>query len=252
VAEQGASRDRIGDAIHLAEIGDGFGDWVERHAVNLVAIAAALLVGSGGYALFSHLRTASRENAAAEIASIRRDYATAMGASPNDIEMPELANRDLAKQIALDHAQRFRAAAEDHAGSPVAAIAWLEAGELFARGGDAEASLDAFRSGAASADPAIAGPLQMRFAQALENAGNFAEAAAAYERAASIEDFPLRAFALADAARCQEQAGNPERALALYELAEGAPTAASLPESARARLRELRAQRAASPPPAAL
>jgi tetratricopeptide (TPR) repeat protein len=245
------SRDGAGNAIELRDLGDGFAEWFARHAKTLGAIAASLLLGSAGYALYTQRSASNLETAAAEVARIRRDFATKMGANPNAIDIPELANKELAKQIEIEHATRFREAAESHAGSPIAALAWLEAGELLARSGDSAGSIEAFRAGAASDTETIGAAVQMRLAQALETSGKVAEAADAFEKAAGVVDFPLRPFALAEAARCQEQAGNSDRARSLYELAEGLPNAASLPESARARLRELRAQRGDPPAPPA-
>ena len=60
-----------------------------------------------------------------------------------------------------------------------------------------------------------------------------AEAAAEHEAAGALPDFPLRYFALADAARCYAQAGDRVRALALLERVESeAKEGYSLPPAA--------------------
>ena len=69
-----------------------------------------------------------------------------------------------------------------------------------------------------------------------------AEAAAEHEAAGALPGFPLRYFALADAARCYAQAGDRVRALALLERVESeAKEGYSLPAPMRSLLRELRA-----------
>ena len=55
------------------------------------------------------------------------------------------------------------------------------------------------------------------------------------------EEFPLRFWALADAARCFARAGEPVTALALLERVENEAPEMKLPAHLRALLRELRA-----------
>ncbi len=83
--------------------------------------------------------------------------------------------------------------------------------------------------------------LHQRIARLHEERGDWTEAAAAHEAAGAVSEFPLRYWALAEAARCYAQAGQAERALALYErVALEAPDLA-LPDHLRAQFRELRA-----------
>jgi Tfp pilus assembly protein PilF len=91
--------------------------------------------------------------------------------------------------------------------------------------------------------------VQRRLGAFHESAGRFAEAAAAYEAAAAIPEYPLRYWALADAARCRAHAGRNAEALALYDrIAAEAPDLA-LPDHQAAQARELRAAAAPAAAP---
>ncbi len=85
------------------------------------------------------------------------------------------------------------------------------------------------------------GLLLQRLAQALEDAERWDDAAARHQEAADLRDYPLRHWALADAARCRLQAGDREGAHALYErLGQQAPDL-RLPDHQRSQMRELAA-----------
>jgi Tfp pilus assembly protein PilF len=74
-----------------------------------------------------------------------------------------------------------------------------------------------------------------------EDAGRWAEAAAAHAAAAEVPEYPLRTWALADAARCELKAGRRAEALALYDRLQAEAPDLALPEHEAAQLRELRA-----------
>ena len=63
----------------------------------------------------------------------------------------------------------------------------------------------------------------------------------AHEKAGDTEEMPTRFQALGDAARCFAEAGEVERALAIFERIETEAPEASLPPHTKARLLELRA-----------
>ena len=83
--------------------------------------------------------------------------------------------------------------------------------------------------------------LQQRIGQLHEDQGRWTEAAEAHEAAGQIPGFPLRYWALADAARCYAQAEQPDRALALLEQVDAEAPDLQLPAHMRVLLRELRA-----------
>ena len=89
--------------------------------------------------------------------------------------------------------------------------------------------------------PALETLALSRLARALESRSRWAEAGAAHERAGGIEEMPTRHQSLGDAARCFAEAGEVERALAIFERIETEAPDAAIPPHTRARLLELRA-----------
>ena len=122
-------------------------------------------------------------------------------------------------------------------------LALFEAAELLNRLGRPEETEDIWRQALASAsgNPGLYGILQQRVAQAHEAHQAWAEAATAHQEAGHPEGYPLRHWALVDAARCYAAAGEPERALELYEEVEREAPDLNLPDHLRAQFRELRA-----------
>jgi tetratricopeptide (TPR) repeat protein len=165
------------------------------------------------------------------------------------VEVPELANPETAKRIRAEYVEKYRAVAEAHPGTVPAALAWLEVADLLDAQGDREASFESLQKGLAEQpeNPRLAGLVHQRIAQNYEDRGMLAEAAAEHEKAGDLPGFPLRYFALSDAARCYAQAGQRDRARELLERIESeAKDVYQLPPEQRALLRELRVSQ---PPP---
>ena len=180
----------------------------------LIAIAAAAGVATT-------LRGRSEQAAQAAVATVHDAYLTAMGASPGASDVPEPANPELGKRTRAEFAAKLLDAAKQHEGSVAAVSARLEAAEFLEQNGDAEGAFAARELAAQQAPPgAGASAVALaRYAVALEVKGDLAGAAKAFESAGEIES-PAQALALADAARCQAQLGNRDRALELYARAE--------------------------------
>ena len=87
---------------------------------------------------------------------------------------------------------------------------------------------------------------RQRIGEAYENRGAWAEAAAAHAAAGGLIDYPLRYWALVDAARCHAAAGDASQALAIYDRVEAEAPDLPLPTHVRDQIRELRATAAAS------
>jgi tetratricopeptide (TPR) repeat protein len=95
-------------------------------------------------------------------------------------------------------------------------------------------------------NPALEGLLRQRIAQVHEDHGEWAQAAAAHEAAGSLARFPLRYWALLDAARCYDSAGDPSRALQLYHRVQQEAPDLPIPAHLRTRFRELEAAQTAA------
>ncbi len=219
---------------------------VERVSANPRPILAllggiVLLAAIGGGVL--QWRQARSEAATEALEDLRSEFVAAMGGSPGSLEVPEPANPETARSIRTDFADRFTVLAEEHAGTPAAALALAQVAELRLQLGETDAALEAWRAAAdAAADrPQLRGVLLERLGQAYEVAGQPSEAATAYEGAGDTSGYPLRYPALAQAARLRADAGEIERALALYKRIRAESPETRLPDHLAARLRELEA-----------
>ena len=202
----------------IEETGDRVAAWAAEHAVLILgAIAVALLIAAGTGLYLQH-GTNARDEAANALALATSQYRLAMGADPTGGEIVEPANLELAERTRTEFAERFAEVAREHPGTAAGIVAWLEAGNLQAelgRADDAAQSFSAARD--AAGDLALGALASVRLAGLAEDRGDPAMAAEAYEAAAGVEAYPMRAEALTNAARCWVEAGNPDRALAVYQ-----------------------------------
>lgn len=229
----------------LESLGDRLAQWVSENPALILGSVLGVLVIAGGYGFYASSRDRGLDRASAELARVESDYRDAMGASPDNYEIPEPANAAAARATREQFLPQFEEVAASHAGTAVGALAALEAGNLRYALGDPDAALASWR-GAADVTPAgeiARAVLLRRIADAEEAAGRWPEAAEAHGEAASVEAYPLRYAALADAARCYAEAGDEERALAAFDRLETEAPEARVPPHIRARLSELRAAR---------
>jgi len=205
-----------------------------------VAAVLALAAGIGGYGAWS----ASNEEAASDaLDRTRGAYLQALGATPGSIEEPELANPAAAIAIRDEYLPKFLAIADDHEGTVAGTLALFEVAALL------EASDRADETGAiwdraleqSAGNTRLQGLLYQRVGEAYERREAWAEAAASHESAGELQDYPLRYWALVDAARCYDAAGDSARALGLYDRIEAEAPDLALPPHIRDQIRELRA-----------
>ncbi len=215
--------------------------WVRRHALVLGVGLLAVIGGVWGGQLWLRAGEAREGAASAALAEVRGEYLIAMGGDPGSFEPPELANPEAARQIRSEFAERFRDVAAAHEGTVSGTLARLQALEL--EEAEPEATLAGLEAALAETpdNPTLRAIVLQRIAQTHEAAGRLAEAASAYESAGSLEEFPLWGFALAEAARCYADAGESERALALYDRIAAELPDFALPDHHRMLRRELQA-----------
>ena len=239
-----AKRTQTPDMIEEIEsAADRLASWIASN-VWLVGGVLVVVLGTAGAWGGYHSWNQGREEAASNaLDRTRSAYLFAFGAQPGTLEEPELANPALAAAIREDYVGEFKAVAEEHSGTVAVTLALFEAAELLNRLGRPEETEEIWRQSLASAsgNPGLYGILQQRVAQAHEARQAWAEAAAAHQEAGHTEGYPLRHWALVDAARCYAAAGEPERALELYEEVEREVPDLGLPDHLRAQFRELRA-----------
>lgn len=219
-------------------------DWVGRHAVHLGVGLLVLIAGVWGLQAWRQGSQDREHQASAALAEAERGYLVAMGVAPGSPEVPELANPEAAGRIEAEYRESLANVAQAHEGTVAGTLARLRGLELDASGQEPEESLAALRAlhdGLSGRATELRPLLLQRIAQAQEAAGKLAEAAESYEAIGEAADYPPRDFALADAARCRAQAGQPQRALALYERLEARSPEFRLPDPHRLLLQELRA-----------
>jgi tetratricopeptide (TPR) repeat protein len=223
--------------------GDRLTEWVIANPPIILGVGLAILVLAGGYALVRSNVEANLEEASAALGAVQADYRRAMGASPNDVLIAEPANADTARRVREEYVERFAEVAVAHAGTAGGALAGLEAGILEQALGKPEEALTAWQEAAAGVgqETTLGALLELRVAAAHEAAERWLEAGEAFERAASVESFPLRQTARAEAARCYAEGGDVERALAAYARVKSEDPDGFLPEHLDARLLELQA-----------
>jgi hypothetical protein len=226
----------------IESIAERGAQWIRDH---LPLSIAALLIVLGAAAALGAL--AAHQTRAAEAASdafdqVTAEFMQAMGANPSAFTVPELANSEQEAVIRSEFAEQFGAVAEEHSGTVGAALARLEQGSLTAATGENGAAIEIWQAAAddLGGNPNFQAMFEQRIGKAYEEDARWLEAAESYERAGSVESYPLRHWALAEAARCLQQAGEIERAREHALMIDAEAPELLLPQYLDAMLAELR------------
>jgi len=227
----------------IESIAERGAQWIRDHlpltiAALLIVLGTAAAIG----ALAAH-RTREAEAASDAVDRVTAEFMRAMGAGPDALTVPEPDNPPAAiAAIRSEFAEQFSAVAEEHAGTVAAALARLEQGNLSAAAGETDAAIEIWRGAIDELDrnPNLVAFFEQRIGHAYEDDARWLEAAESYASAGAVESYPLRHWALAEAARCLQQAGEIERARELaLKLDTDAPEL-MLPQHLTAMLAELR------------
>ena len=225
----------------LEESGDRVAEWAAEHAALILGAIAAVLVIAGAAGLYVQHDANERDAAADSLALATSQYRQAMGADPVGGPIPEPANPELGERTRSEFVERFVEVARDHDGATAGALAWLEAGQLQTELGRLEAAAESFGHARDSArGSAIEALGSVRLASLAEDRGDPATAAAAFESAAAVTAYPLRAGALADAARCWVEAGEDDKALSAFQRLESEFPDNAIPAQISALIAEIR------------
>ena len=230
------------DAIlEIAEMNDRLGDWVANNPAIVVSVIVAVLLIAGALGGMRAYQQNQAEAAFSELNELRASLLEALGGSPGDVELPEPANPELARETRSGYAQRFQSFAEDHAGSAAAGLAQLEAGDLLQVNGELAAAETAWETArdTLGSGSSLAALVELRLARTHEDAGRWQEAAEAYGRAGAVDDFPLRQQSLAQSARAYQHAEMPDKAREMAAAVDLEDSSLRLPEHLDAVLGEL-------------
>lgn len=228
--------------------------WVGENPGPFLGAIALVLALTGGIATARWWSERGTLAASEAVADVRAGFLNAMGAPAGVMTFTEPANPETGHRARQEYAARFAEVAAAHRGTAAAVEAWIEAGNLREQLGESDAALEALQRAvteAPSGSP-LRGLALARLASSYEGRGASRDAAASYEEAAGIAAFPLRHFAMADAARTYAIAGEHDRAVALADRVASEAPDLELPEPLRARLEELRASRAGALPGVAI
>ena len=217
--------------------------WISDNPLLIIGTAAVILVTAASIGGIRAWRASAADAASSEVSQVRSEYVVAMGGSALDLEAPEPANPETARQIRTEYVERFVRIVEEHAGTPAQAIAALDASQLYGELGAADRAREIVEQAVADlpASSPIRAVAQRRIAVLYEADGNFEAAARAHAAAAEAPGYPLRFDALADAARCWDEAGNEAEALAAFARIQGEAPEFELAPHLEARLAELQA-----------
>ena len=238
--DQGTAAEMLGE---LESAADRLGEWLQTHIVPVASAIVALLVVAGLGTWLISARERAEQEASGALAQTRTDYLSAMGAQPGSFEVPELANPAAAGQIREEYAQRYAEVETEHEGTVAGAIAAVERAGLLSASGKSDEAIAVLEHALskATAKGGVRGIVAQRLAQRFEADGRWAEAADRHEEASKQDDYPLRSWALADAARCRAMAGDAAAARALYERLDREAPDLPLSDDQRSQSLELRA-----------
>ena len=238
--EHGTAAEMLGE---IESAADRLGEWLQTHLAAVTAGIVGLLVVSGIGAWIFSARESAERDASSALAELRADYLSAMGATPGSIEVPELANPTAAVAIRTEYEKRYAELAAAHEGTVAATLASIEQAELLSAAGSGDGAIALLEQAVkkAPSNGAVQGIVIQRLAQRLEAAGRWADAAERHEAAGKLDAYPLRYWALADAARCRAMAGDAAAARALYDRLDQEAPDLPLSEDQKAQRLELRA-----------
>lgn len=222
---------------------DRLGEWVQSNLTLVVSAIVGLLVVVGLGSYIARSGDSAEQAASRELAETRNAYLTAMGAGPGAMAVPELANAEAAARIRAEYTERFTEVADTHAGTVSGALARLEVAQLALAGEDTGAGLALYEQILEDGTPnsRLRGIVLQQLAQGLESLERWPDAAARHEEAANLSEYPLRHWALADAARCFHAAGETDKARVLFDRLDVDSPDLRLPDHVRALKREVQA-----------
>lgn len=239
-----AKRKKPPELIEEIESGaERLASWIAENAWPVAGTLAVMLGVALTWGVYDSWARDREEAASNDLDKTRNAYFAALGATPLALEEPELANPAAAAAIREEYLERFQAVAAEHEGTVAGTLALFETAQLLGRLEQADQSDEVWQRtlDATSGNPGLRGLAQQRIAEGHESRGDWAAAATAHEAAGAIPTYPLRYWALLDAARCWNAAGESAKALALYERVELEAPDLVLPAHLRAQLGELRA-----------
>ncbi|MCP4036589.1 MAG: hypothetical protein GY733_06605 [bacterium] len=229
----------------LQSRGDDLSVWIGENPGPVLAAAGAILALAAVYAFASSGVDSGKLDASTAIAHAKSEYREAMGGSySGSFEVPEPANPEAARSTREEYIERFKELAKEHVGSEMGSYALVQVGSLQAQLDDVDGALESFR---AALEPyekneAMRGVVLERIALLHERKGELEAAATAHLEASEVTGYPLRYFALLNAARTQAESGQSEIAIANFDRITSEAPDLLIPDHTQSMLLELKAK----------
>ncbi len=226
--------------------GDDLYEWIIANPMPILAGGGIVLALAAIWGFASSGMDSSRLSASSDIAEAKNEYRVAMGGRyGGSLDVPEPANPQAARETREEYVGRFQALADEHAGSEMGSYALVQVGTLQAELDDVDAALASFQKALEpyAANHAMRGILFERIALLHERKGDLDAAAQAHVDASAITRYPLRYFALVNAARTQAEAGKTDEAIATFDRISAEAPDLQIPEHTQSMLLELKASR---------
>ena len=233
----------------LDEIESRSGDlaeWISENPLPILITGGAILAIAAAYTLASSGIDSAKLEASTAIAAVKNEYRVAMGGEYyGSTDVPEPANPEIARNTRLDYLKRFQGLAAEHEGSEMGSYALVQAGSLQTDLNDLDGALASFQQALEvyDKDQAMRGIILERIAGVHEQLGDLPAAAAMHLQASEIASYPLRYFALLNAARSQAEAGQTDAAIVSFDRVTQESPDLRIPEHTQAMLMELKAKR---------
>jgi hypothetical protein len=236
-------------AVRLDEIesrSQDLADWIGDNPMPILAAGGVILLAAAIYGIASSGVEGSAHAASTEIASVKNEFRQAMGGSYAGLpDIPELANPEAAKDTREQYLGRFQQLAVDHSGSEMGSYALIQAGMLQSALEDSAGAIASFEQALEpyDNDAPMRGILLERLALLHEERGEASDAVKQHIAASNVTGYPLRYFALLNAARLQAEMGEVDAAIANFDRITTESPDLLLPEHTEAMLREAKAKR---------
>ena len=230
----------------LESRGDELSEWIIQNPGPILALGGAVLLVAAIWGLASSGMDSGRQQTSAELAEVKNDYRVAMGGTyGGGLDVPEPANPEAARATREEYVGRFQRLADEHPDSEMGSMALIQVGQLQAELDDVEGALASFREALEpyGDNDAMRGILLERLALLHERQGDLEAASVAHLEASGITRYPLRYFALVNAARTQAEAGRTDAAIATFDRITAEAPDLLIPEHTHAMLLELKASR---------
>lgn len=226
--------------------GEDLSEWISENPLPILAVGGAILLIAAIYGFASSGAEGAAHAVSADIAAVKNEFRQAMGGSyAGALNIPEPANPEAARTTRERYLERFQKLAADNADSEMGSYALIQAGTIQSALEDSDGALASYEQALEPYDESapMRGVLLERIALLHEERGDAEAAIKRHLEASDVTGYPLRYFALLNAARLQAESGQADAAIASFDRITNESPDLLMPEHTESMLRELKVQR---------